>query len=334
MATPASNSAIDPRTFVLGSSRDACDRGQAAQRQLARGAGFDTTFHCRPPTPLSRRSAKRLRHHEEILKLVALADVQIAIKNKRLGWQAGDTPISAVAATPGRFGLRPASLEAQSLQVATNMSNAFRPKRPAKIDWHELGRVSPAKSQGQCGACVAFATCAAMESAFAIAENNASILDLSEADLFFCGCGDCCESGWEFVPALERAARGVGLEADFPYEIGACRDIPPALRVSNWHISLSAEDRRYAVARGPVIAGMRVYDDFRYYKGGIYEHGSGDEIGLHAVCVVGYDDEASCWIAKNSWSDAWGENGMFRIAYGQCGLDDKFPFIGLEVEIT
>lgn len=269
------------------------------------------------------------------MRLVDLADVQTAITAKRLGWEAGDTPISAVAATPGRFGLRPANLEAQALQVATVAPEAFRPKRPVKIDWRELGRVSPVKFQGLCGACVAFATCAAMESALAIAEDNAATLDLSEADLFFCGCGDCCESGWDFVPAIERAAKGVGLEADLPYAVATeCTAIPAALRISNWQTALSAEDRRYAVARGPVIAGMRVYDDFRYYTGGIYEHATGDEVGLHAICIIGYDDESSCWIGKNSWSETWGENGLFRIAYGQCGLDQEFPFIGIEVERT
>lgn len=52
-----------------------------------------------------------------------------------------------------------------------------------------------------------------MESSLAIAEDAKAALDLSEADLFFCGCGDCCESGWDFVPVLERAGKGVGLEA-------------------------------------------------------------------------------------------------------------------------
>ena len=265
--------------------------------------------------------------------MVDLIDVESAIAAKRLGWQAGDTPISAVAATPGRFGLRPASLEAQALQVATVTPDAFRPKRPVKIDWHELNRVSPVKFQGLCGACVAFATCAAMESAVSIAEDSNATLDLSEADLFFCGCGDCCESGWDFVPALERAGKGVGLEVDLPYGLDAeCRAIPAALRIANWQTALSAEDRRYAVARGPVIAGMRVFDDFRYYTGGIYEHAAGDEVGLHAVCIIGYDDDASCWIGKNSWSEGWGDNGLFQIAYGQCGLDQEFPFIGIEVE--
>ena len=265
--------------------------------------------------------------------MVDLVQVEEAIATKRLSWTAAMTPISATTATPGRFGLRQASLGAPALQMATMIPNAFRGKRPPKFDWREEGRISAIKYQSTCGACVAFATCAAMESAVAIAEDAEATVSFSEADLFFCGCGDCCETGWDFVPALDRASQGVGLEADLPYAPDAlCKAISPKWRLSSWQTALSAEDRRYAVVHGPVIAGMRVFDDFRYYKKGIYEHATGDEVGLHAVCVIGYDDEASCWIVKNSWSAAWGEDGFCRIAYGQCGLDQEFPFIGVEVD--
>jgi C1A family cysteine protease len=263
---------------------------------------------------------------------VELATVEAAIKAKGLDWRAEVTPISEMAASPGRFGLRPNSLRAPQLQAATLMPSAFRPAAPVRVNWQEQRRVSPVRSQGTCGACVAFAICAAMESALAISENTEPVLDLAEADLFFCGCGDCCDSGWDFVPALERASTGVGLEVDLPYgDHVQCSPIQPALRIANWQTTLSDVDRRYVVSRGPVIAGMRVFDDFRYYKSGIYKYAAGDEIGLHAVSVIGYDDNASCWIVKNSWSDDWGENGLFRIAYGECGLDNEFPFISLEV---
>ena len=262
-----------------------------------------------------------------------LADVERAISDRKLKWLAEETQISAIAATPGRFGLRATSLAAPDLQVATMMPEAFRGPRPAKIDWREQGRVTPARDQGLCGSCVAFATCAAMEGALAILEDRPAELDLAEADLFYCGCGDCCNTGWDFIPALQRAGQGVGLEEDFPYVVGsACKQIAPSLRVTTWQTAHSADDRRWALVSGPVIAGMRVFDDFRYYKRGIYEHATGDEIGLHAVCIVGYDDEASCWIVKNSWSQNWGEDGFCRIAYGQCGMDQDFPFIGIEVE--
>ena len=66
---------------------------------------------------------------------------------------------------------------------------------------------------------------------------------------------------------------------------------------------------------------MTVYDDFMHYTGGVYSPTSSVNLGGHCVCVVGYDDTNGCWIGKNSWGTGWGEGGLFRIAYGQCGID-------------
>jgi C1A family cysteine protease len=74
--------------------------------------------------------------------------------------------------------------------------------------------------------------------------------------------------------------------------------------------------------KGPFEATMTVYTDFFYYSGGIYRYTWGEEEGGHAITIVGYDDNGGYWIAKNSWGISWGEGGWFRIAYGECGIDD------------
>lgn len=43
--------------------------------------------------------------------------------------------------------------------------------------------------------------------------------------------------------------------------------------------------------------------------------------GFHEVQVVGYDDCAQYFIAKNSWGTDWGEGGFFRIAYREFEAD-------------
>ena len=55
------------------------------------------------------------------------------------------------------------------------------------------------------------------------------------------------------------------------------------------------------------------------YASGIYEHTTGSQLGGHAVKIVGYGTDH--WIIANSWSTKWGENGFFRIKFGECGVD-------------
>ena len=78
---------------------------------------------------------------------------------------------------------------------------------PKAWDWrdvHGQNWVTPARNQGGCGSCVAFATTAAVESHQRIETGNAALsIDLSEASLFFtnnrqCNAGD-PKWGW-YIP--------------------------------------------------------------------------------------------------------------------------------------
>jgi cathepsin B len=71
--------------------------------------------------------------------------------------------------------------------------------------------------------------------------------------------------------------------------------------------------------------GFQVYQDFFSYKKGIYHHVTGGLAGGHAVKIVGWgvEDGTNYWICANSWGDAWGENGFFRIEQGDSGIDQS-----------
>ncbi len=66
--------------------------------------------------------------------------------------------------------------------------------------------------------------------------------------------------------------------------------------------------------------GFTVYEDFFNYKSGVYRHVSGAVAGGHAVVLLGWGN--GYWIAQNSWGSSWGENGFFKIALHECGIDD------------
>ncbi len=95
---------------------------------------------------------------------------------------------------------------------------------------------------------------------------------------------------------------------------------------------------------GPLATFFEVWHDFDFYGGGIYTkqdtiNGEPNyDRGGHFMLVVGYDDDAGCWIVKNSWGAFWGEGwmgferderGYARIAYGQTDID-TYAKIGLQ----
>lgn len=256
-------------------------------------------------------------------------------------WDAVETALVRLAGLPDAnvFGLSLADPEAtladaQLREELTGVLAADVPV-PRSVDWRDDGLVTTVKDQGTCGACVAFATCAALESRALI--HFGVELDLSEAHLFHCGNPGGCARGWQPDAALSWARRpGVGLEADFPYAAGSqCRTVAPAVAVPRWSAAVSMEQRKRTIAfNGPVVGGMRVFDDLPYYQSGVYRHVAGAQRALHAVAVVGYDDDGGHWVVKNSWGEHWGEGGYIRVAYGECGLDSEFPFYDPDLEIV
>ena len=210
---------------------------------------------------------------------------------------------------------------------------------PTSTDWRNRGGqnfISPVKNQGGCGSCVSFCTCALVE-AMAAVEHSVRFLDLSEAELHFCSVhGPNCGGWWPTNALDEVKAKGVVDEGSFPYNSafsGAnphCVVVPnraaKATKIGSWTQLTSMNDRKNWLANiGPLSAVFHVYDDFFSYHTGVYHHTTGGEAGYHCVEVIGYSDIEQCWICKNSWADSWGDHGFFKIAYGQCGIDDTSP---------
>lgn len=208
----------------------------------------------------------------------------------------------------------------------------------AQMDWrnHNGNHVTPVKDQGGCGSCVSFGTIAVVESIASI--ELGLTLNLSEADLHFCSDHGANCGGWWVTNAYNAIrTRGVPDEAYFPYNsaftsgspscrVGANRDAR-AVRVANSTTLNSIEERKHWLTNvGPCAAVFRVFDDFFAYSSGIYRHVTGADKGSHCVEVIGYSDVDQCWICKNSWGTAWGEQGFFRIGYGEAGIDTEFPF--------
>jgi hypothetical protein len=274
--------------------------------------------------------------------------IRSMIKEKRLSWLAGETSLSRLS-TPEKLkhlGLVVPEDEKKKIQelMAREKAQTLEPAPvfiyPGEWDWRQVSGknwTTPIRDQRQCGSCVAFATVALIESNLEIFRRNPDLNpDLSEADLFFQGCGNCCDRGWYFTSALRYAQQsGIPDEGCFPYDSDQSRSCPDRanriIKISSWKTILSASQaKEWLVTRGPLMTGMSVYEDFYYYYGGVYREAYGGYVGDHAVCIVGYNDAQGYWICKNSWSTGWGDNGWFKIGYGECGMGSRFAFYAVQ----
>lgn len=270
-----------------------------------------------------------------------------AIKKKKYAWEADETTISALSTKEQKqmLGLvvdkKELEAMARLIEAETSLETFNVPfsALPAKVDWRNKGGdwTTPIKDQKSCGSCVSFGVAATIESKINIACKKPNVdKDLSEAHLFYCGCGKCCGRGWNFAPALDFCKKtGVALESSFPYTPGdqPCKSgVRPYLKITAWKKILTIADRKkYLATKGPMVAGMAVYADFSHYSSGVYRRTSNTLNGYHAICVVGYDDNEECWICKNSWGTGWGDSGWFKIGYGECKIDSTFPFFHVDV---
>jgi C1A family cysteine protease len=275
-----------------------------------------------------------------------VGDLKIELRRQRARWTAEQTPISLIpdqrrhlrlGFSPRPGGLSLADRENSAMLKFGAAMTATAPNIPASTDWRTGGFVTSIKDQGECGSCVAFGTCAAVESMARIGKQDPTLaIDLSEAQLFYCygrQAGRLCEGpngGWWPDGALGAfQSGGVADEACYPYVAGdqnctnLCSDWQSrATKISASHTIPNPPDMKsWLAGSGPLITCFSVYEDFYPYGSGIYHHVTGGFVGGHCVCIVGYDEQAGCWICKNSWGPGWGEQGFFQIAYGQCGID-------------
>jgi len=282
------------------------------------------------------------------LAIDEIKTIQGKIREKSLSWSAGTTSLSNLPKEVWKnyLGLVVPDEEKKRVQELIIHEDALAAERgivfvyPSSWDWRlvsDKNWTTPIKDQGACGSCVAFATVAMIESSLEIFLRNPNLNpDLSEADLFFRGCGNCCSRGWNFAPALNYARNsGIPDEGCWPYnsdQANSCADRDQRIKkIDSWRtLSGSAQAKEWISRKGPIMSGMNVFEDFFYYTGGIYKSVYGSYVGDHAICIVGYDDAGGYWICKNSWGPGWGENGWFKIGYGECGIGSSFAFYSVQ----
>ncbi len=211
------------------------------------------------------------------------------------------------------------------------------------LDWRDKdGKnwVSPMLNQANCGSCVAFAAIGVMETQYNISSLLPGLnMRLSTQNLFACGGGYCDFGWWPSSAAQHLMSDGVVDEACAPYTSGAtgkdvacskvCADHKQrTFKIADYSsptrsLTNSASVKK-ALEHGPLMTTMSVYADFLGYSEGVYKHHSGEQLGGHAVSIVGFDDTKQAYIIRNSWGEDWGMKGFAYIAYSDIsGIADE-----------
>lgn len=106
------------------------------------------------------------------------------------------------------------------------------------------------------------------------------------------------------------------------------------LSLSNWYDTPFDPEtvKIYLSETGlPVVIGALLFHDFpkeSVKPGYVYNQGSNDQWGRHAMTIVGYDDEKG-FLLVNSWGEGWGEKGLLWIseAYAKKHIYESWGFI-------
>lgn len=224
--------------------------------------------------------------------------------------------------------------------LAEEAPESVNDELPESFDWREeMGEcVHPVRDQGHCGSCWAHGASETLSDRFCIHSNGQIDVVLSPQQLVDCDRMEMgCNGGFLTTPFIFYSLVGGNTEDCYgEYVSGktgarskmcflkkwACKSYRAQLFSIKWLMNPAAI-KKDIYENGPVNTGFQVFADFRNYQSGVYKHTSGELLGGHAVKIVGWgkEDDQEYWIIQNSWGASWGENGFFKIAFGECGVD-------------
>ncbi len=182
------------------------------------------------------------------------------------------------------------------------------------------------RDQLDCRGCWAFGVANHLSDRFCIMGRD---VFLSVQDLLECASGNkCCDGGSAENAYKHIISIGLVDEQCKPYDAKCNECRPSSCRHykcepgSAWMTADISRAKYEILEYGPITAIMDVYDDFAYYKSGVYYHSTETKSGVHSVTLLGWgvQNGMEYWICKNSWGDEWGDKSFFNIRMDDSGI--------------
>ncbi|XP_049880818.1 cathepsin B-like [Pectinophora gossypiella] len=198
--------------------------------------------------------------------------------------------------------------------------------------WSHCATIGEIHNQGKCGSCWTFGTSNTASDRTCI--HKGVTVRLSQQD-FNCFSKDVCRGGYPNEAFEFYVSTGLVTQECKPYDIEFLKKRQCDKKCVNGADYAGDKHRGSSVKavnseegtikaelfkNGPIQAAFSVYEDFKKYEGGIYEHKYGELLGGHSVRLIGYgvENNVPYWLVANSWGTGWGEKGFFRIKrYGK-----------------
>jgi len=204
------------------------------------------------------------------------------------------------------------------------------PSQPTSVDL-SLNFPTPG-DQGQQGSCVGWATAYALKTYQEKIEigwslNTSSHL-FSPAFVYNQINGSKDQGAYIYQALNLVVQKGISTLSTMPYSDGdyltqpsvAALNEASEYKASSWsRINDTTQIKAALVNRKPVVCGISIYQSFYNLSGSssVYNTADGENLGGHAVTIVGYDDNMFGGAFKiiNSWSSNWGDGGYFWLPY-------------------
>ena len=202
---------------------------------------------------------------------------------------------------------------------------------------HDLSdKMPPPGNQGRQQSCVGWATAYALKTFHEKVENNWSVLDqqggLVSSRVFspsfvYNQINGGQDQGSNFGDAFRvLAQQGAAPLSAMPYTANPFVPVPASAKNAAAPFKIDTFRRidpnndnnlkAQLVAGFPVVIGSRIYSDFAELpNGAVWSRAAGQYLGLHAMVVVGYDDNRRAYKVINSWGKNWSSNGYGWISY-------------------